>query len=265
MKIITALNLIFYISLSGFIYSIPHTTVDFDIYKIILFLLTLVVFILLSTFYIMVLFNKRYLGIKKYIYLDVACMVCGIVTFLTLGHTIYKKTDSILSILFLELILIILFLFSVFLQYKIKKILANNQYNLMKEVKMFSKMGQALEGTPLMKAGSKIEYLLYFYAITIAVVENIYIFSGIVGIILILSTKHLKVIKDEFLKSGFISVKETYLSIISYYFFYLLSIVWIIFIPNLSVLLVGSASLLVIKIYIHRIANKLYDEKNDFS
>lgn len=99
------------------------------------------------------------------------------------------------------------------------------------------------------------------FCIAVFIAEDIYIFTGVVGIILILSVKYLRALKFEFLKSGLISVKETYLSIGSYYFFYLLSIIWTIFIPNLSTLLVGAASLLAIKIYIRRIAEKVYEEK----
>ncbi|MED1442716.1 hypothetical protein P4U24_13110 [Aeribacillus composti] len=68
--------------------------------------------------------------------------------------------------------------------------------------------------------------------------------------------------KKEFLKSWLISVKETYLSIVAYYFFYLISIVWAFFIPNLAILLFGAASLLAIKIYTRRVADKVYEEQN---
>ncbi|KZN95535.1 hypothetical protein EW027_11110 [Aeribacillus pallidus] len=79
---------------------------------------------------------------------------------------------------------------------------------------------------------------------------------------MILSIKYVQHIKKEFLKSGRISVKETYLSIVAYYFFYLISIVWAFFIPNLAILLVGAASLLAIKIYTRRVADKVYEEQN---
>lgn len=104
-----------------------------------------------------------------------------------------------------------------------------------------------------------------FAATIVLINESIYIFAGVVGIILILSTKYLNLIKIEFLKSELISVKETYFSLASYYFCYLFSIIWAMFFPNLSILLVGGAGLLAIKIYIRRIAEKVYAEKKGCS
>lgn len=136
------------------------------------------------------------------------------------------------------------------------------QFDLMKEVKLFYKMGQALDETPINNAVSRLDYMFYVFCIAVFIAEDIFIFVGVVGVILVLSTKYLRALKTEFSKSGFISVRETNLSLGGYYFFYLLSIIWTIFIPNLSTLLVGALSLLGIKIYIRRIAEKVYEEKS---
>lgn len=163
-------------------------------------------------------------------------------------------------------IFILLFIASNLLNLKIKKVIEDIQFNFWEEAKLFYKMGQAIEKTPLWNASNKLDYLLYAFAATIVLInESIYIFAGVVGIILILSTKYLNLIKIEFLKSELISVKETYFSLASYYFCYLFSIIWAMFFPNLSILLVGGAGLLAIKIYIRRIAEKVYAEKKGCS
>jgi hypothetical protein len=259
MKLMMNLHFVYYVCLVAFILTIPHISTDANIFKLILFLLTLGVFILLCTFYIVLSFNKKFRAVRKYSYINVGCMCLGIVAFLTLGHVAYARTNSIA---FLMAIFIVLFIASSVSNFKIKNILEDVQFDLIKEVKLFYNMGLALEKTPLYHAVTKLDYMFAAFCIAVFIAGNIYIFAGVVGIILILSIKYVRHIKKEFLKSGLISVKETYLSIVAYYFFYLISIVWAFFIPNLSILLVGAASLLAIKIYTRRNADKVYEEQN---
>lgn len=261
MKIISKLHLAFYICILVYICLIPNTITDAKIFKIILTLSTLSIFILLGTFYTVISFNKKYIGLKKNIYIIIIFLFSSILVFIVLGHTINKQTDNII---WLIVIMVILFLLTTTFQYKIKTKLEKHQFDLIRETKMFLKMGNALEETPIMLAISRMEYLFYGFSISVFIVDNIYFFSGIVVVILLLSIKPLLVIKSEFSKSKLISIKESYFSIISYIFCYLVSVVWFVFFPNLSVLLVGSVSLLALKIYIHRIANKVYDEQNSF-
>lgn len=258
MKIMMRLHIVYYLCLLLFILTIPYQSTDVNIFKLVLFLLTIGVFIFLCTFYIVLSFNKKIRAVRKYSNINVGIMCCGIILFLTLGHVIHTKWNTMLLPIF---IFIILFVVSNILNYKIKKIVGEYQFDLMKEVKLFYKMGQALDETPINNAISRLDYLFYAFCIAVFIAEDILIFVGVVGIILILSTKYLRALKVEFLKSGLISAKETNLSLGSYYFFYLLSIVWTTFIPNLSTLLVGALSLLGIKIYIRRIAEKVYEEK----
>ncbi|WP_445487615.1 hypothetical protein [Niallia sp. 03133] len=262
MKLTSILHLLYYICLIAFICFIPQASIHANIFKIVLFLLTIGIFILLCTFYIVISFNRKYAEIKKYANSNVVCMVIGIVSFLTFGHMIYRKTNSFVI---LAVIFGVLFVGSHLLQFKITNNLANNQFDLMEEVKLFSKMGHSLDKTPLMNASSKMDIFFFGYAVAVGVADNLYVFASIVGIILILSMKHLKVVMQEFFNSGLISAKETYFSLFSYYFCYLISIVWFIFFPNLSTLLIGGSSLITIKIFIKRIAIKVYDEKNNFS
>ncbi|MEN1937426.1 hypothetical protein AAIE21_18025 [Paenibacillus sp. 102] len=119
----------------------------------------------------------------------------------------------------------------------------------------------SIEETQLMNTITKLDYFFYGYCIAVFIADDIYIFSAIVSLILLLSIKPLNIIKSEFLNSEFISTKETYFSFINYYFFYVISIVWFMFFPNLSALLIGSISLLTINIYIHRIAKKFMMKK----
>jgi hypothetical protein len=81
---------------------------------------------------------------------------------------------------------IILFIVSNLLNYKIKKIVEEQEFDLMKEVKLFYKMGQALDETPINHAISKLDYLFYGFSIAVFIAEDIYIFAGVVGVILIL-------------------------------------------------------------------------------
>ncbi|WP_139185606.1 hypothetical protein [Bacillus sp. OK048] len=262
MKIMMRLHILYYLCLLVFILTIPKLSTDANILKIVLFLLTIGVFIFLCSYYIVLSFNKKIGAVKKYSNINVGIMCGGIILTLTFGHYIYTKWNSLVVLL---TIFIILFIVSNFLNYKIKKIVEDQQFDLMKEVKLFYKMGQALDKTPINNAISKLDYLFYGFCIAVFIAEDIYIFAGAVGVILILSIKYVRAIKSEFLKSGLITVKETNLSIAAYFFFYLFSIVWMMFIPNLSTLLVGAASLLAIKIYIRRIAEKVYEEKNGIS
>lgn len=260
MKLMIRLHLIYYLCLLLFILSIPNHSTDANIFKLVLLLAILGVFIFLCTFYIVLSFNKKISAVRKYSNINAGIMCCGIILYLILGHMIYTKLSSMIVQI---VIFIILFIVSNILNYKIKKIVDEHQFDLMKEVKLFYKMGQVLDATPINSAISKLDYLFYAFCIAVFIAEDIYIFAGVVGIILIVSIKYLRAIRLEFLKCGLISVKETYLSIGGYYFFYMLSIIWMFFIPNLSALLVGAASLLAIKIYIRRIAEKVYEEKNE--
>lgn len=262
MKIMMRLHILYYLCLLVFILSVPMLSTDANIFKIVLFLLTLGVFIFLCSFYIVLSFNKKISAVKKYSNLNVAIMCGGIILILTFGHNIYTKLNSLVLLLS---IFMILFIVSNLLNYKIKKIVEDRQFDLMKEAKIFYKIGQALDETPINNAISKLDYLFYGFCIAVFIAEDIYIFAGVVGVILILSIKYIRDIKMEFLKSGLISIMETHLSIAGYYFFYLFSIVWMMFIPSISTLLVGAASLLGIKIYIRRIAEKVYEEKNAIS
>jgi hypothetical protein len=262
MKIMMRLHILYYLCLLVFILTIPKLSTDANILKIVLFLLTLAVFIFLCSYYIVLSFNKKISAVKKYSNINVGVMCGGIILTLTFGHIIYTKWNNLVLLL---TIFIILFIISNFLNYKIKKIVEEQQFDLMNEAKLFYKMGQALDETPINNSISKLDYLFYAFCIAVFIAEDIYIFAGAVGVILILSIKYVRAIKSEFLKSGLITVKETNFSIAGYYFFYLFSIVWMILIQNQSTLLVGAASLLAIKIYIRRIAEKVYEEKNGIS
>ena len=187
-------------------------------------------------------------------------MCGGMILYLTFGHIIYTKMNSMGLLL---TIFVLLFIVSNILTLKIKKIVEELEIDFMEEVKLFYKMGQALDETPFNHAITRLDYMFYGYSIAVFIAEDIYLFAGVVGVILILSIKYLGAIKSEFLKSGLLTVMETRLSIGFYYFFYLISIVWRMFIPNLSTLLVGAASLLALKIYIRRIAEKVYEEKKN--
>lgn len=260
MKIMMRLHIIYYLCLLLFILNIPQHSTDANIFKIILFLLTIGLFIFLCTYYIVLSFNKKITGARKFSNLNVGIMCGGMILYLTFGHIIYTKMNS------MELLLtffVLLFIVSNILTFKIKKIVEELEIDFMDEVKLFYKMGQALDETPINHVITRLDYLFYGFSIAVFIAEDIYIFAGVVGVILILSIKYLRTIKSEFLKSGLLTVMETRVSIGCYYFFYLFSIVWRMFIPNLSTLLVGAASLLVIKIYIRRIAEKIYEEKNN--
>jgi hypothetical protein len=260
MKIMMRLHILYYLCLLLFILNIPQLSTDANIFKIILFLLTIGVFIFLCTYYIVLSFNRKISGVRKFSNLNVGIMCGAIILYLTFGHNIYMTMNSLAGLLTL---FILLFIVSNILTYKIKKIMEEHEINFMEEVKLFYKMGQALDETPINHAITRLDYLFYGFSIAVFIAEDIYIFAGVVGVILILSIKYLGAIKLEFLKSGLLTVMETRLSIGWYYFFYLISIVWMMFIPNLSTLLVGAASLLVIKVYIRRIAEKVFDEKNN--
>lgn len=256
------LHILYYLSLLVFILAIPKLSTDANILKILLFLTTLAIFIFLCSYYIVLSFNKKISAVKKYSNLNVGVMCGGILLTLTFGHILYTKLNNLVLLLS---IFFILFIVSNFLNYKIKKIVENCQFNLTKEAKLFYTMGQALDETPINNAISKLDYLFYGFCIAVFIAEDIYIFAGAVCFILILSTKYIRSLKSEFLKSGVITVKETNLSVAGYYFFYIFSVVWMMFFPNLSTLIVGAASLLAIKIYIRRIAEKVYEETNSIS
>lgn len=260
MKIITKFHIGFYLCLVVFICLIPNNSTDANIFKIILLLLAIGIFIGLATLYTVISFNRKYAGVKLYSYVIVILMFLEGMLFLPLGHTLYQKTGSIMTLI---LIMVIFFITTNIMEHKVKAILAIKEFDLMKETKIFLKMGHRLEeDTPLLKIITKLDYFFYGFCIGVFIAEDIYTFSAIVGLILLLSIKPLNIIKGEFLKSGLMSKKETYFSLICYYLCYLISIVWFSYFPNLSALLVGSVSLLAIKIYIHRIAKKKYDDEN---
>jgi hypothetical protein len=267
MKILKTLNILYYACILAFIYLIPNVSEDAKIIKLILFLLTIGIFVLSASFYSMISFNKIYLGIKKYLYTNIGMMLIGIFATLSFGHPVYKMTDNLLI---LNGLFLVTFLSSLFSQNKINTILAKNHFDLMKEISMFFKMGHALEATALWKPLGKIDNYLLVYAVAVGIATEaidyrLHIAVAVAGTILILAIRYLKIIKTEFLQSGLITSKETNLSIIVFYLSYFLSIVWMYFFPNLSVVLIASVSMLGIKLYAHRIAINVYNEKNGLS
>lgn len=62
-------------------------------------------------------------------------------------------------------IFILLFIASNLLNLKIKKVIEDIQFNFWEEAKLFYKMGQAIEKTPLWNASNKLDYLLYAFAV----------------------------------------------------------------------------------------------------
>lgn len=252
------LHIAYHISLLLFILLIPSHTTDANIGKVIFFLTTIAGLIFLVTFYVVISFNKTIQAAKKYSYGNVALMVAEVIFFLTLGHTLY---DHGLSILMFVFIFISFFILSQLLNIKIMSITARSSFELMEEVKLFMQVGKAIEETPLSGAISKLDYLFYAFAIAVFIAEDLYIFAGAVIVILLLSMKSIKVIKQEFTNHELISTNETRFAILTYHGCYLAAILWTMMMPNLSVLLIGSVSILPIKIYVRRIAEKVYEEK----
>ncbi|WP_226646268.1 hypothetical protein [Mesobacillus subterraneus] len=258
MKLLKRLHIAYHISLLLFILLIPSQSTDANIGKVILFLTTIVGLIFLVTFYVVISFNKSLQAAKKYSYGNVALMAAEVILFLTLGHTLYEHGFSIRTFVF---IFIGLFILSQLLNFKIMSITAKSSFKLMEEVKLFMKVGKAIEETPLSGAISKLDYLFYAFCMAVFIAEDIYIFTGAVIVILLLSRKSLKIIKQEFTSHELISANEIRFAILAYHGFYLAAILWTMMMPNLSAILIGSLSILPIKIYIRRIAEKVYEEK----
>lgn len=259
MKLLMRLHIVYHISLLLFILLIPSHSTDANIGKVILFLATIAGLIFLATFYVVISFNKTILAAKKYSYGNVALMVAEVIFFLTLGHTLYDHGISIRIFVF---IFIGSFILSQLLNFKIVNIAEKTSFKLMEEVKLFMQVGKAIEETPLSGAISKLDYLLYAFCIAVFIAEDIYIFAGAVIVILLLSMKSLKIIKQEFTSHELISAAEMRFAILAYHGCYLAALLWAVMMPNLSVLLIGSLSILPLKIYVRRIAEKLYEEKN---
>lgn len=264
MRILTKLNMSYYVILLALICTIPYNSTNVSIFRFVLFFLILGVLFFIIIFYGLLSFNKKYTEIKKYLYLDAACLGFGFISFVTFSHALYLKSVLVLPIMYL-----LLFLISIQLQSKIRKILSANNYSIMKEVNLFFNMSNEFEGKPLMEALKKIDRLLLLYCAAIGISlgfsGNIYILLAVVIIVLFQSIKPLNVIKTECLNSKLVSIKETYFFQIFYYFCYTLSFVIFYFFPNMTVLFIGATSQLFIKIYVNRLALKIYDDKNNFS
>lgn len=94
MKILLRLHLVFYISLLAFMLTIPYNSMDANIFKMILFLVTLSVFILILTCYIVLSFNKEIKAIKKYIYANIVMMIIGIIGFPYTGTCVLLRKSG---------------------------------------------------------------------------------------------------------------------------------------------------------------------------
>ncbi|WP_167832229.1 hypothetical protein [Mesobacillus selenatarsenatis] len=258
MNLLMRFHIVYHISLLLFILLIPSHSTDANIGKVILFLTTITGLIFLVTFYVVISFNKTIQAAKKYSYGNVALMAAEVIIFLTLGHTLY---DQGLSILIFVFIFISFFILSQLLNFRIMSITAKSSFELMEEVKLFMHVGKAIEETPLSGAISKLDYLFYAFCMAVFIAEDIYIFAGAVIVILILSMKSLKIIKQEFSSHELISANEMRFAILAYHGCYIAAIFWTMMMPNLSVLLIGSLSILPLKIYVRRIAEKVYEEK----
>lgn len=258
LKQLMRLHIAYHISLLLFILLIPSHSTDTNIGKLILFLTTIAGLIFLVTFYVVLSFNKTIQAARKYSYGNVALMVAEVIFFLALGHTLYDYGVSTWVFVF---IFISIFILSQLLNFKIMSITAKTSFELMEEVKLFMQVGKAIEETPLGGAISKLDYLFYAFCIAVFIAEDIFIFAGVVIVIQLLSMKSIKVIKREFTSHELISTNETRFAILSYHGCYLAATLWAMMMPNLSVLLIGSLSILPIKIYVRRIAEKVYEEK----
>ena len=261
MKLLMRLHIAYHISLLLFILLIPSHSTDANIGKVFLFLTTVAGLIFLVTFYVVISFNKTIQAARKYSYGNVALMVAEVIFFLTLGHTLYNNGVSTWMFVF---IFISIFILSQLLNFKIMSITSKSSFELMEEVKLFMQVGKAIEETPLSGAISKLDYLFYAFCIAVFIAEDIFIFAGAVIVILLLSMKSIKVIKQEFTSHELISTNETRFAILAYYGFYLAAILWTMMMPNLSVLLIGSLSILPIKIFVRRIAEKVYEEQKKY-
>lgn len=255
MKILLRLHLVFYISLFAFMLAIPYNSMDANIFKMILFLVTLCVFILILTCYIVLSFNKEIKAIKKYIYANIVMMIIGIIGFLTLGHVYYSENQGPI---FMIIIIGVLFIISHVLNLQMKRIVEHYNIDVISEVKLFYKMGKIIENTPISNAATKLDRISYGFCIVVFIAENMVIYICAIGIILLFSIKYLNQLRREFLKSNLVSKAETYFSIVAYVLCYLISIFWHYYFQNISTIIVGPLGLLFLKIYIQRIAVKIY-------
>lgn len=259
MKLLVKLHLVFYISLFAFMLAIPYNSMNANIIKIILFLVTLGVFILALTVYIVLSFNKEIKAVKRYTYANTVMMIIGIISFLTLGHVYYSRIQNSIFMVF---IFGVLFIISHLLNFKMKQIVDYYNIDVISEVKLFYKMGKVLEDKPISNAATKLDRISYVFCMIVFIAENMVIYICAIGIILLLSIKYLNILRNEFLISNLVSKAETYFSIVAYVLCYLLSILWHYYFQNISTVIVGPLGLLFLKIYIRRIAVKIYEETN---
>ena len=260
MNLLFKIHIFYYTCLFLFVYLIPNPTKDSDIFKFILLFLSLGLMYVVALFYGLLAFDKKYLSEKRFSYFILGAIFIELNLFLSLGHLVYAKFENIYI---LYTILAILFIITTSILLKIRGSLKKKDFQPWKEAKLLVKFGDTLENTPIMNAITKIDRMFIAFCISVGMAGKFYIFATVVVIILIFSINYLRILKNEFLKSGLITIKETYFAIIFYYFCYILSIVWGYYIPNFSIIMIGGAGILFIKLYIHRIALKVYEEKND--
>jgi hypothetical protein len=255
MKILTKLHIGFYISLLIYICLIPSQSTDSNIAKVIFTLIILGLFIGITAMLSVVTFNKEFLNEKRLAYAIVFLLLLNVVIYLPLGHAFYEKISSLYVLIG---IMAAVFISTNILVYKMNDSLLRKGFDYSGELRQFLKMGDSLKGTPLLKTVNKLDYFFYAYCIAVFIAEDLFFFSAVVIIILILSIKPLKELTMEFHRSDLISKRESLFAVTAYYGCYALAILWFSLFPNLSALLVGSVSLLTIKNYIHRMAKENY-------
>ncbi|MCR8850454.1 hypothetical protein NQ095_18715 [Rossellomorea sp. SC111] len=255
MKILSKLHIVFYISLLVYICLIPNHSTDSNLVKVLFTLTSLGLFIGITAVLSVVTFNKAFSTEKKYAYAIVFLLLLNVVLYLPLGHSLYEKTDSLVLLISM---MVAFFIITNILMYKMKDSLLKKDFDYSGELRQFLRMGDSLKGTPLMKVVNRLDYFFYAYCIAVFIAEDLFLFTAVVMIILLLSVKPLKELTNEFSKSDLISKKETVFAVSAYYGCYAISIIWFWFFPNLSALLIGSVSLLTIKNYIHRVAKENY-------
>lgn len=261
MTILYVLQALLYGLAAIFIRNLPSVgSLGGSILNSVIFIAVLLVFILMCALYAIIIFEEKYKDVKVHIYLNILTMVISIGSFFTVGKRLYNISGNFLIILPIFLALIIL---SFSLQKKINAFLTSANFNLIKEISKFLDFGTQMADTQFGTAMGKLDtYCIIFGGISPLLVSfSIYVYAVSVIIFLLISTKWIGIIRTELLRSPVISKKQVYHSVVSYYSFYLLSIVWGGYFPNVSIILINGLSMLLIKVMIHRMAKQIYYSK----
>lgn len=214
------------------------------------FFASILTFIIIISFYSVILFDKKFSTIHLYVNVNVTFNIIALFGSVIFKNEIYKLGSS--TSLLYGLILIC-FIGTIYGFVKIFKFIRKKNYSLVGSVSAFLMKGSELEETEIFKAVTVLDRYLLLFSLVSVLITELYIYLSIVGLIVILTIKSNKIVYH-WTKVNFSNSYKAKLSMIIFYASYILAVcTWYLFENRLAAIFIASLSMLAIKINYNKV------------